>query len=113
MILNKIKKIIDENPDNIAYIVNDECITYRELWNYAYDYALLLKKQGISPVIIYGHKNISVIVSILACIIANRTYVPIDESTPLLRLKKIVNMTSSSLIISDCEIKIDGIDCCS
>ena len=27
MILNKIKKIIDENPDNIAYIVNDECIT--------------------------------------------------------------------------------------
>lgn len=113
MILNKIKKIIDENPDNIAYIVNDECITYRELWNYAYDYALLLKKQGISPVIIYGHKNISVIVSILACIIANRTYVPIDESTPLLRLKKIVNMTSSSLIISDCEIKIDVIDCCS
>ena len=80
--INKIKRIVEQNPNKIAYKVNDECITYKDLWSCAYNYAKLLKRQGISPVIIYGHKNISVVISILACIIADRTYVPVGSCTP-------------------------------
>lgn len=110
--INKIKRVVEKNPNKIAYKVNDESITYKELWDCAYDYAQLLKKQGTKPVIIYGHKNISVIVSILACIIANRTYVPVGLCTPLCRVKEIVKITNSSLILTEDDVKIDNIDCC-
>lgn len=109
--INKIKKIVELNSDKIAYMVNDECITYKELWECAYNYAQLLKRQGTSPVIIYGNKNISVILSILACIIANRTYVPIGNCTPLYRIKQIIDITNSSLVLTDMKVSLEKIDC--
>lgn len=109
--INKINKIVEKNPNKIAYKVNDEYITYKDLWSYAYDYAQLLKRQGTSPVIIYGHKNISVVVSILACILADRTYVPVGSCTPLYRVKKIVEITNSSLVLTDNNVKLENIDC--
>ena len=109
--LRKIRKVVEKNPNKIAYKVNDECITYKELWSCAYSYAQLLKRQGTSPVVIYGHKNISVIISILACILANRTYVPVGSCTPLYRVKKIIEITNSSLVLTDNNIKLENIDC--
>lgn len=109
--INRIKNVVENNSTKIAYRVNKECINYEELWSCACYYAQLLKKQGTSPVIIYGHKNISVIISILSCIIANRTYVPIGLCTPLHRMKKIIKITNSSLILTDSDIKIDNVDC--
>lgn len=111
MMINKIKRIVEKNPNKIAYKVNNECITYKELWNCAYSYAQLLKRQGTSPVMIYGHKNISVVISILSCIIANRTYVPIGSCTPLYRVKQIIKITKSSLILTENNIKLDNTDC--
>ena len=111
MMINKIKKIVSLNPNKIAYKVNDDCITYKELWSCAYDYAQLLKRQGISPVIIYGHKNISVVISILACVIADRTYVPVGSCTPLYRVKQIIEITNSSLVLTDNNVSLKGIDC--
>ena len=111
MMINKIKKIVSLNPNKIAYKVNDDCITYKELWNCAYDYAQLLKRQGTSPVIIYGHKNISVVISILACVIADRTYVPVGSCTPLYRVKQIIEITNSSLVLTDNNVSLKGIDC--
>ncbi len=111
MMINKIKKIVSLNPNKIAYKVNDDCITYKELWSCAYDYAQLLKRQGTSPVIIYGHKNISVVISILACIIADRTYVPVGSCTPLYRVKQIIEITNSSLVLTDNNVSLKGIDC--
>ncbi len=109
--IDKIRKIVNKNKVKIAYKINDKYITYNDLWNISSKYAELLKKQGTSPVIIYSHKDINTIISILSCIIANRTYVPVDLSTPLFRLHKIAIMTSSELILTDSGIKIDNIDC--
>lgn len=111
MMINKIKRIVEQNPNKIAYKVNNECITYNELWSCAYDYAQLLKRQGTSPVIIYGHKNISVVISILACVIADRTYVPVGSCTPLYRVKQIIEITNSSLVLTDNNVSLKGIDC--
>ncbi len=109
--INKIKKIVEQNPNKIAYKVNNKSITYKDLWRCAYDYAQLLKKQGTSPVIIYGNKNINVIISILACIISNRTYVPVGLCTPLYRIKQIIDMTKSSLVLTDDKLSLENIDC--
>lgn len=109
--INRIKKVVELNPNKIAYKVNNESITYNELWNQAYKYALYLKKQGTSPVIIYGHKSINIVISILACIIADRTYVPVDSSTPLKRLNQIIELTNSLLILTDEDVSFEKIDC--
>ena len=109
--INKIKKIVDLYPNRIAYKVNNTSITYEELWNSASSYAELLKRQGTSPVIIYGHKDIDVIVSIISCVLAKRTYVPVGICTPFYRVKQIVDITKSSLILTKNKIKIDDVDC--
>ncbi len=109
--INKIKKIVKEHPDKIAYKVKENSITYNELWNQANGYAQLLKKQGTSPVIIYGNKNVDIVVSILACIIADRPYVPVGLCTPLYRVQQIIDITNSSLILSENKLSLNNADC--
>ncbi|RRD93956.1 hypothetical protein EII17_10525 [Clostridiales bacterium COT073_COT-073] len=94
-------------PERIAYKTEGQSISYRELWSRAEHYAKLLKKQGQSPVIIYGQKEIWVVISILACLLADRTYVPIDLNTPRLRLGQILKQTAATLILT--EQSIDGV----
>ena len=89
IILERIKKQVKRNPDKIFYFNGIEKITYFELWEKASYYSEFFIKQGNSPVIIYGDKELYVIISIIACIIANRPYVPIASYTPENRLKKI------------------------
>ena len=109
--INRIKRVAEQNPNKIAYKVNNECITYKELWSCAYNYAQLLKRQGTSPIVIYGHKNISVVISILACVIADRPYVPVGSCTPLYRVKQIVDITKSSLVLTENKISLENVDC--
>ena len=111
MMKKKIEKIVKQNPNKIAYKVKNNSITYKELWDTSSFYADLLKREGTSPVIIYGHKDINVLISIIACIIAGRTYVPVELSTPINRLKQIVKLADSSLILTDKNISIDNINC--
>ncbi len=110
-LIKRIEKTIKEYPNRIAYRFKSKKITYKELWNKANKYAKLLKKQGTSPVIIYGHKDIEVIVSIISCLLANRTYVPVGICTPVYRLRKIVNLTKSTLVLTEKKIKIKDADC--
>ncbi len=107
--IEKIVEVVKQNPNKVAYKVNNESITYKDLWSCANNYAQLLKKEGTSPVIIYGNKSINVVISILACLISNRTYVPIGLCTPLSRLKQIIEITKSSLLITEEKIEIQGI----
>ena len=111
--LKKIKRVVEKTPNKIAYKVNDKSITYKELWNRANEYADLLKRQGTSPVIIYGHKEINVIIAILSCIIADRPYVPIGPCTPLYRVKQIISLTKSTLILTENSGFLDEIECLS
>jgi len=53
------------------------------------------------PVIIYGHKESFFSISILACIHAGITYVPVDKIYPVDRIKNIIEKTGSQVLI-DC-----------
>jgi len=107
-----LSKIQKQLSDKKAYIINDKKITYKELWSVANEKATLLARQGNSPVIIYGHKDINMIISILACLIAKRAYIPIEEGTPIFRIEKIINSTLSTLIIKNEDIEIKSIESC-
>ena len=110
--LEKIKKIVDNYPALIAYEINNHHITYQELWNRALEYATFLKKQGNSPVIIYDDKSINYLITILACLLAKRAYVPLSKQVPINRLLKIIDITNTTLIITESKLDIDNIECC-
>ena len=109
--LTKIKKTVINNPNKIAYKINNDFITYKDLWDKAEYYSQLLKRQGTTPIIIYGNKSINVVISILASVMANRAYVPVNLSTPIHRIKQIIELTHSSLVLTDEEFSLDNIEC--
>ena len=108
--IEKIEQICKKYKDRVAYIVNDEYITYDELWKQARALANSLRNQGSSPVIIYGHKSINMIVSIVACLLSKRAYIPIDLHIPLERIEEIIKLTNSNLIIKNENIEIQSVE---
>ena len=53
-----------------SLVVNAEVLTYESLFEKALLYGELLRKQGSSPVILYGHKGIDMFIAIFSCIYA-------------------------------------------
>ena len=88
--IEKIKNNVINNENKIAYSINNQNITYKNLWSLSLKYSKYLIKQGNAPVILYGHKGVNMVVSIIACLLAKRTYIPIDLCTPKYRIKKII-----------------------
>jgi len=100
-LVKKLEKVVKNNKSKCAYIVNSKSITYGDLWKKACLCADLLKREGSSPVIIYSNKCIKSFVMMISCIIANRPYVYVDKAMPISRLNEIINLTKSSIVISD------------
>lgn len=113
VLLSKISDSVRKNKKKEAYKVGNESVTYEKLWKEATHFAKILKKQGNAPVIIYGHKEINVVKSILACLIARRTYVPVGICTPQERLIKIINLTQATLVLTNEKINLQHVMCCS
>lgn len=99
--IEQLKKICFSFPNRIAYQSSNDSLTYMELWIKANSLAHFLKEQGDTPVIVYGHKQKEMILSFVACLISNRPYVPIDTFTPRDRIRKIITITSSDLLINN------------
>ncbi len=51
------------------------------------------------PVVIYGHKEVKFVVSIVACMSLKMPYIPVDTIYPRKRLGKIIEITNSALLI--------------
>lgn len=105
-----LERIIKQNQNRTAYKINDLELSYSDLIEKSKKYGELLKKQGTNPVILYGHKNIDMFISIFACIYSGRSYIPIDLCTPIERINKIIKYTKSDLIITNEDIAINNID---
>lgn len=105
----KLKSIMEENSDLIAYVWNNESYTYKEINDSAMKLAMALENEGTEPVIIYGHKSVRMLISILACLFANRAYVPVDLYLPVERINKIINQTKASLILNNSEKMLEEI----
>ncbi len=109
--LYKIQLSAERFPDRIAYRSADTSVSYKRLWDDACEYAALLKKQGNSPVIIYGHKSTDMVTAMLSCLMAGRPYVPVEEGTPLKRIERIIAYSGAALIISDTPLGINNVGC--
>ncbi|MBO4457473.1 MAG: AMP-binding protein [Butyrivibrio sp.] len=99
--VDRIKCVAERFPDRIAYRVAGNEISYKELWELSNKYSGYIRKQGVTPVMIYGHKSIGMMTAVLSCLLAGRAYVPVEAGTPLYRIKKIIGATGASLMICE------------
>ncbi|MGN1349069.1 MAG: AMP-binding protein [Acutalibacteraceae bacterium] len=101
-----LKKSFFKEPDKIAYATSSESITYNRLWSDASKLAFKLRGSK-KPVIVKGHKQVYMITSFLACIMASRPYIPCDSSLPEARIKKIAGLSGADTVL-DGSISCDG-----
>lgn len=107
--IQKLEKIINKNKEKVFYKINDEILTYNDLLTNAKKLSQSLINQGTDPVIIYGDKSVDMIISIVACIMAKRTYIPVDLCTPIHRINLIIQLTNSSLLINNTNNDLNGL----
>lgn len=108
--LNNLLTILKNGKDKIIYQINTESITYYECYQRVLELSENLKKQGTSSVIIYGHKSINQFISILACVVAKRCYIPIDVWIPKNRIEEIIWLSHSTLVIKNEEVELSEIE---
>lgn len=108
MLLENILKQIKEHQEQIAYTVNSKRYTYKEFYKYVCNiYWLLLEKNNKQkPVLVYGHKDVYMKATFLACSLAGMAYIPVDISFPEDRIKKIIDEVNPNLIIGNFENKL-------
>lgn len=95
-------------PTRIAYSNDGNSISYNELIVKAKKLAETLSTYNEDNVILYGNKECFMPISIIACLLSNKTYIPIDYYFPLDRINKIIKTIGDYIIIS--EVKIDGLN---
>ncbi|MFK7757063.1 MAG: AMP-binding protein [Flavobacteriales bacterium] len=94
----------DVSPNRLAVIGSDRKLTWIEFQTEVDELSLKLRSNGINstshPVLLYGHKNAQMIVTIYALIKLEVPYIPVDILYPVDRIKKIVNTSNSQVILN-------------
>ena len=103
MILDEILEILKDKSSYKAYTIGEDSYTYKDLYKYVANiYTYLLKEnKEKKPIVVYGHKEIYVKATFLACSFAGMAYVPIDISIPEDRINLILDQIKPSLIVGD------------
>ena len=100
-----------KNSEKIAYICDDESITYRELMLYSDRLAkYILKNFGVGnkdAIAIYGHKDFLMLVSFLACTKSGHPYCPMDISFTRNRVEDVLTITNSKFSIFTEDLIVD------
>jgi len=108
-VIKNIKKYAEENSEKIAYKINNEILTYKELEEKSNKLAYEIQLEAgndKTPIIVYGHKNKYMLISFLACVKSGRSYCPIDISVPTERTNKIINTVKPQIILATEKIEI-------
>ena len=105
MILDEILENLKSKGKYRAYTVNNQSYFYEDFYKFVcniYHFILLNNKEK-KPIIVYGHKEVYMKATFLACSFAGISYVPIDESIPKERVNLIINQVNPYCIIGDFE----------
>lgn len=92
------------NVEKLAFIGSDGTITWQKFNQLVKKIVTTIKAQNLPkgyPIAIYGHKQLLFPASIIACLITEHPFIPIDELYPTERINEILTETNSNVII-DC-----------
>lgn len=101
--LNKILYNLKNYPKDECYQIKNKIYKNKDLYKYVCNiYDFLIKNcKYQDKVIVYGHKEIYMIASFLACSFAGMTYIPIDIFIPEERKNNIINQVQPKIIIDN------------
>ena len=97
----KIEALNPKYAAKAAYICGEKRLTYAKLYGKAERVAAVLKAQGGGAVAVLGNKEPEMIISILACIIARRAYVPLEDNLPQVRIEAAVKQAGCTLVLKN------------
>ena len=92
------------NPDSPAVTGADGTLTYGQLWRRSRQIAARLRESGIvrgDHVGVVVGASADLVAAILAVLQIGATYVPVDEETPVARLRHVVAETSMRMLVVD------------
>src|SRR6185369_16943898 len=95
---------VEQTPDNVALICNEETWTYGELDSRANRLANYLRRHGVGPEVRVGicvPRSVNAIVSMLAIMKTGGAYVPLDPDSPAERLDFIRRDAELSLLLTE------------
>lgn len=106
-LLDELKKL--KNSNETAIISREEKLSFRELWERSEKLAYFIneKCKTLNPIVIYGNKDINILIVMLAALKTGRAYVPVDITFPPERLFQIVTMVNSELVFNFSDINTD------
>ena len=99
MFLERFYENMRQNPQKIAVQQGEHTLSYQQLWQEACSLAAFLQEEGRSPVLVYGHKHPRMIISLLACLLCGRPWVPCDHSLPIGRMAEIARLCKAELLL--------------
>lgn len=103
LILDKIRRHVNNTPDALVMISAEKSMTYAELWEKSGRLAAEIEKiQGSdkAPVMVFGHKDPLMLISFIACARSGRAYCPVDVSTPVQRVSDIAEAIDKPLVLA-------------
>lgn len=110
----KIEALNPQYAAKAAYICGEKRLTYAKLYKKAERIAAVLKAQGGGAVAVLGNKEPEMIISILACIMARRAYVPLEDNLPQARIAAAIRQAECTLVLKNGSACPDcGIPCSS
>ena len=102
-IVDRIGAVAALHGDRVAHRHRDVTLSYSHLWTasqaLAARIAAMLPDDG-SPVVVYGHKESSMLVAFLGAVRAAHPYIPIDASWPADRIVSVITESRAELVIA-------------
>lgn len=102
-LIKRLEQTCLEKGDKTAIISNGIKLSFHDLWEQSNNLAAWLQKEHDDhrPVIVYGHKSPSMLVSFLACALSGHPYCPVDVSMPYVRIQDIINTIGDPLVLAN------------
>ena len=97
--------------DRIAFVYGNETMTFAELERRSNAFAAYLLQtfgEDRTPVLIYGHKELTVPVCMFGALKAGRGYVPVDTTFPVERVRQITEELRPSVIVDLYDLGLDA-----
>jgi amino acid adenylation domain-containing protein len=95
---------VERNPESIAVVFEDTCLSYRELNDRANRLARRLRAAAVGPSSLAGifvERSIELVVSLLGILKAGGAYVPLDPSYPKDRLAFMIEDARLSALVTE------------
>ena len=102
-IIELFEEQVEENPDKIAVIFENESLNYKELNEKANSLARYLQKQNINKEEIIGiflDKSLEMIIAMIAILKSGAAYMPIDISYPSSRIEYMLENANCKIVLT-------------